>query len=44
MQNNRLALDNQWVRIENFQASFSIKKKQPDIKHTQFIKFMNLRD
>ena len=26
MQNNRLALDNQWVRIENFQALFSIKK------------------
>ena len=26
MQNNRLALDNQWVRIENFQASFIIKK------------------
>ena len=43
MKNNRLALDNQCVPTENFEGSFSIKRKepQPNIKHAQFI---NLRD
>ena len=37
MQNNRLALENQWVPKEKFQASFGVKenKPQPCIKHTQ---------
>ena len=38
MQNNRLALENRWMLIETFQASFGIKKNKPQSysKRTQF--------